>query len=386
MRAPLRVAHCIHGLGLGGAQEIIRQIVARGAGDCRYFVYSTADGVLRERVEAAGATVRVLPRRLPKLDPAWVLALARAMRRDGIELVHAHLFGDTLHGYLAARLAGGLPMVATLHIGPEGLSPWQRAGYRWLLGRRIQVVACGEFVRDAYAAAGWTTARPLAAVANGIAAPPLVPCSAAELGRLKAALGVPADALVFAAVGRLVEQKGFDVLLAALRQARPALPAGARLVLLGEGPLGAVLAARARELGIAGEVVFAGFRDDVAQLLPAVDAVVFSSLFEGLPVALLEAMAAARCIVATACPGIVEAVRPDREALIVPVGEAAPLAGALVRTAADPGLRARLGEAARRRFLAAYTAPRMVASYESLYRELAPPPRGGAWRRAAARI
>jgi glycosyltransferase involved in cell wall biosynthesis len=366
----MRVAHTIHGLGLGGAQEVIRQIVAGRRGDFVYHVYTCEGGSLQARLEAAGARVRVLPRRLPKLDPGWVGRLARAMRVDGIDLVHTHLFGDSLHGYLAAQAAGGLPVVMTLHSERTLSTPVQRAGYRWLLARAAQVVACGDSVRRSFA--GWRTARPMRTVSNGLAPPPPAAGAAASAAaaRLRSELGLPAGALVLATVGRLVELKGHRYLIEALAAALPSLPRPVRLVVFGDGPLGPALRARAAAAGIADLVVFAGFRDDVARLLPAIDVLVFSSVSEGLPMALLEAMAAGRCIVASDLPGIVEAVRHGSEALIVRPAATAELRAALVRAAGDAELRARLGQAARQRFLTGFTAQRMVASYEAIYREV----------------
>src|SRR5688572_16628258 len=113
---PLRVAHLIHGLGLGGAQQIIRHIVAESdAASYEHLVYAGNDGVFRPDIEAAGARVCVVPRRLRLFDPLWLSALARRMREDRIAVVHTHLFGDNLHGYLAARWAGGIPVIMTLH-------------------------------------------------------------------------------------------------------------------------------------------------------------------------------------------------------------------------------------------------------------------------------
>jgi glycosyltransferase involved in cell wall biosynthesis len=383
----MRVAHCIHGLGLGGAQEIIRQIVAggeepvaSGRGGFQYLVYSCEGGAFERRVAAAGATVRLLPRRLPKLDPLWVVALARAMRRDGVDVVHTHLFGDSLHGWLAARAAGRRPVVMTLHIGVEGLTRLQRAGYRWLLARADQTVACSDSVHRSYAAEGWPARRPLLTLRNGIAAPApqTPPPTAAVLAELRRDLGLTASAArspgvrVVASIGRLAEQKGHRHLIAAFGRLRAAGGAdGAHLVLVGEGELRGELARRAREAGVSDRVIFAGFRADVARLLPACDVVAFPSLYEGLPVALLEAMAAARCVVAADLPGIAQAVRDGREALLVPPADAAALAGALARALADGELRRRLGAAAELRFRARYTASRMVAGYERLYREVA---------------
>ena len=115
--------------------------------------------------------------------------------------------------------------------------------------------------------------------------------------------------------------------------------------MVGDGSLRQDLERLACAAGIAERVVFTGFREDVPRLLRVVDVVVFSSLYEGLPVALVEAMAAGRCVVATDVPGIVEAVRDEAEALIVPIGCPDRLAQALLRLvdAEDPPQRLPLG-------------------------------------------
>lgn len=363
----MNIAHCIHGLGLGGAQKVIKAIVqGGGAGDFRHFVYSPQDGVLREEIEHAGALVRILPRRLPKLDPFWVFALAGAMRIDRIDVVHTHLFGDSLHGYLAARLAGGIPVVMTLHIGAEGQTRLQRLGYRWLLGRTTHNIACTTSVGRSWS----YVRRDVQVIPNGIEVPATTGGGGLTAQDAKARLGIGADTQVIGAIGRLVEQKGFDVLISAFARVANARDNHVRLVFIGDGPLRAELRRQAESDGVGHLVVFAGFRSDVADLLPAFDVVAFSSNFEGLPIALLEAMAAGRCIVGTDAPGIVDAVSAESEALIVPIGDVAALSAALVRALTDAELRQRLGEAARQRFVCEFTAERMVASYETVYREL----------------
>jgi glycosyltransferase involved in cell wall biosynthesis len=367
---PIRVAHCVHGLGLGGAQKVIASIV-RGTDPktFRHFVYSCDDGVHREEVEHAGASVRIIPRWIPKLDPIWAVRLARAMRTDAIDLVHTHLFGDSLHGYLASLAAGRPPVVMTLHIGTEGLWGLQPWGYRRLLARCARAVACSESVRRSFEAVRDDAFPSPVVIPNGITLPP-ADASAADPGAVRRELGADGDELLLATIGRLAEQKGHRYLLSAVASLVRTRGVAARLVVLGDGPLRGELERQAHAEGIADRVSFAGIRPDVLRLLGAIDAVVFSSLFEGLPVALLEAMATARCIVGTDAPGIVEAVRPDREALIVPTRDAEALAEALYRVASDRALARRLGEAARRRFLAEFTAERMAERYQALYRDV----------------
>ncbi len=366
----MNVAHCIHGLGPGGAQKVLASII-RGRRDqlLRYFVYSCHGGVQRPDVEQAGATVRIVPRRLAKLDPTWIAGLARSMRRDAIDVVHTHLFGDSLHGYLAARRAGRLPVVMTLHTQPVGLSVLQRWGYRWLLRRCTRAVACSEAVARTFTGSGLVTGT-LETIPNGIEPPSGPPLSAKRRKALRASFGAGEDTVLFASVGRLTAAKGYrDLLDAFARSASPG--ADRRLLLIGEGPLRDDLEQQAKRLELDDRVVFAGFRSDVPELLQAIDVVVFSSRWEGLPVALLEAMATGRCLVTTEVPGILEAVRAGREALVSPITDPESLAANLARAAAETDLRARLGKAAEQRFRRRFTAAAMVASYEQLYREVA---------------
>jgi glycosyltransferase involved in cell wall biosynthesis len=376
------VAHCVHGLGLGGAQKVIASIV-RGTDPARlrHVVYSCDDGVHRAEIEAAGARVRIVPRRIPKLDPGWVVALGRVMRTDGVDVVHTHLFGDSLHGYLAARGAGDLPVVMTMHIGLEGLTGLQRWGYRRLMARVAQTVACSRAVERSFAPWNSAARGRLSVIVNGIEPPDP---AAASGGDVRGESGAMAGEVLLGCIGRLEEQKGHRVLLDAFARLVREGGVAARLAILGDGSLRAALAAQAAAGGVADRVYFAGVRSDVPAWLTALDVVVFSSLYEGLPVALLEAMAAARPLVVTAVPGMLEAVTADREALVVPIGDAAALAAALRRVASDPALAARLGAAAAARFSSEFTAARMVARYAALYEAVVSAPGLGRGARRAS--
>ncbi len=366
------IAHAIHGLGLGGAQKVIASII-RGhqRGDLRYFVYACEDGEHHQEIAEAGATVRVIPRHLPKLDPFWVWRLARTLKRDGIDLLHAHLFGDSLHGYMAARWFGDVPTVLTLHIGPEGWNGLQRRAYPWLLGHCQRAVACAESVQTNVAAAYPQAVRVMEPIANGIETPDHPKPDLERTAELRRSFGLDESHVICAAIGRLSEQKGYTYLVSAFAQhcrEHPDTPA--RLVFLGHGELTEQLQKQAREAGAGDHIIFAGFRDNIGELLEVIDVMVFSSLYEGLPIALLEAMAAKKCLVVTDIPGNLDGVRADQEALVVPTATVAPLADALTRVVQDSELRQRLGDAAARRFEEHFTAQRMVQRYEDLYRQL----------------
>jgi glycosyltransferase involved in cell wall biosynthesis len=366
----VNVAHCIHGLGLGGAQQIVRYIVGRAEPRrFRYFVYSSLGGIRRREVEATGATVRVIPRRIPKLDPFWARKLAKAMKRDRIDVVHTHLFGDSLHGYLGAKMAGDLPVIMTLHNVLEGHNYFQRLGYRWLVPRCTRAVSCSEFVRSSFVDARVRNAARIVAIPNGIEDPVSRLSEREEAFDFRRELDIDPRAPVIASIGRLVEQKGLDDLIVAFSRVESPNSSDPVLVILGDGPLRDDLERQSREHDVADRVRFAGFRQDISRLMPQIDVVAFSSLWEGLPVALLEAMAFERCIVGTEIPGILEAVRHDKEAILVPPRNVERLSEALRQTTFDVSRRSRLGRAARFRFLERFTARRMVDEYETVYRE-----------------
>ena len=364
----MKVAHLIHGLGLGGAQQVIRFLVAARSPGFEHLVYSCHGGVFVGPIEAAGATVRIVPRYLPKLDPLWTLRLARQLRRDQVEVVHGHLFGDTLHGYFACALRGLLPMVMTLHNSADARTGLQLRGYRYLLGARTLPVACAEFVRQSFIAVHGTVAERLRTINNGLPERPPGPPRQELRAALAAELDLPTEALWLATLGRLAEQKAYDVLFEALAQL-PAETPDWRLVLLGDGKLRAQLEALCGRLGLAAKVRFAGFRDDASALLPAFDGVVFSSHFEGLPIALLEAMAAGVAVVSTAVGGIPAALADEAEGLLLPPRDPRSLARQLGRLLADSALRARLASAARQRYQRDFNASAMARAYEALYHE-----------------
>lgn len=377
---PLRIAQCIHGVGLGGAQQVVKGLIETSdPQQLTHVVYCCVDGVRRAEIEAAGARVHVIPRRVPRVDPFWIGALARRMSADHVDLVHTHLFGDSLHGLLAARRRG-LPVVMTLHGLAEAHPPLQRAGYRWLIPRSAAVVACSNLARDSWRRflGEGASGIEIGAIPNGVSARASERSRAETRARLCADLGIPGDALLVAAIGRLAPQKAYRHLLEAMAGLAPAVRARCRLLVLGDGPLRSDLEARSERLGLAASTTFAGTRTDVAELLPGIDVVAFSSLVEGMPMALLEAMAAGRALVATAVGGIPEAVRDGVEALLVPPGDPAALGAALERLATDGELRRRLGESARRRFLERYTVEPMAAAYRDLYRDVLAGARGAA--------
>ena len=373
----MRIAHCIHGLGLGGAQKVLETIVATlPAPQFEHFVYCALDGPVRLGVEASGATVRILPRRIPKLDPMWILTLMKAMQSDSIDLVHTHLFGDSLHGSLAARAARNRPVVMTLHRAQDRFSRSQQFGYRRLLPRCSAVVACSPSVARTFLEDQPELADRLTVIRNGIRFHEPLRLSPSEAANLRADLGVEPHSSVVLAMGRFVEAKGYEFLIQAMGALPESLRERSQLVLLGIGPLEGQLKALTTALDLSRHVLFPGYRPDVRRILGIAEVVAFSSLWEGLSIALLEAMAGEKCIVATELEAFQDVLEHETEALLVPPRDPAQLGSAISRLLTDPGLRAELGQRARARFVEDFTAQAMVDAYERLYMEVGAGPVG----------
>jgi glycosyltransferase involved in cell wall biosynthesis len=195
-----------------------------------------------------------------------------------------------------------------------------------------------------------------------------VRASLAERAETRAELDVPPDMVLAGTVANYTEQKDWPNLLrAARRLADDGVPV--RFCAVGQGPLEAEVEALHRELALEGIVTLTGFRPDAVRLMAACDVFVLASRFEGLPVALMEALALGLPVVATAVGGVPEAVTDGVEAVLVPPSRPDLLAGAVAGLVADPERRARLAAASRAR-AAAFDITRAVRRIEAIYDEV----------------
>lgn len=369
-RRPLRVAHVIETLGVGGAERLVTDVVRRldrGRFESRVFPLDEPLD-LRAEIESAGVAVDPVlapPRRRPV---ACLRGLARRLRQFGPGLVHTHLYYGNVMGRIAARLAGGVSVVTTLH-NPD--YTFEARNTMLFRGRKIldrvtgsrnaALVAVSRAVAEDFQRhMGWRNIR---VVPNGVDLQAFAPAA-----RGGAAAEWPAPGLRLLSVGRLHPQKGHRVLLDAIGRAREA---GTPLSLLvaGEGAERAALEAQAGALGLQGQVRLAG-RRDVHALLASADVFVFPSLYEAVGIALLEAMASGLPVVASRTGGIPEVVEDGVSGILVAPGDAEDLARALVSLDRDPERRRRLGAAARAR-AEAFDIRVTVRALEDLYDEVA---------------
>lgn len=342
----MRVAQTIDSLHVGGAEKLLVTFaaVARPR-DVRVVVISLRHdpgSPIPAELRALGADVATFPAR-SLLDLRRLGQVVRFLRRERVDVLHTHLTYANIVGVLAGRLAG-IPVVATLH--SAGLEPRHHAlihqfeAWALRIGAR-RVIAVGDAVAVAHRPRLGRT--PITVIPNAVAAAPTL--APAERTALRARLvGDPARPLLIS-VGRLSALKGhFDLLdaFAALHATHPT----AALAIVGDGPLRAELAAKIKGLELTGHAVLPGTRSDVPALLAASDLYVSSSHVEGLPVSVLEAMAAGLPVVATSV-GDVPQVVVEGTGIVVPARDPAALAAALRTLLDDPGRMRVMGAAAR---------------------------------------
>lgn len=301
-----------------------------------------------------------------KFDPRVVGDLVALARARKARILHVHGYAAADFGRLAARRVGA-KLVLHEHFADPRMPAYQGLADRLLAGLTDRAIAVSASTRDFLVEQRHVPARKVRLIWNGAPLDEFA-ASAASGTAVRRELGLPEDALVFGIVGRLSEQKGHRFLLDALAQVFPQAP-GARLLVVGDGDRMQALRQQAGALGIADRVVFAGHRTDVPALLAALDVFCISSLYEGTPLALFEAMAAGSTIVSTAVDGCREILTDGETALLVPATDSRALAEALARVARDPALRARLADGARKASVR-YDIRECVRQMESLYDEV----------------
>jgi L-malate glycosyltransferase len=317
---------------------------------------------LHEAATAHGQDAALLPCR-GRLDLRTIAALAAECARSDADVLHAHDYKSAFYAWRASRRRPVL-LVATLH-GWTGSSRALRFYRRLelaLLRRFDALVVVAEGQRQPLLQAGVPATR-IHQVDNAIEAP--LPASQSVHG-MRAALGLPAQAFVFAAVARLSPEKNLGMLVDVFHTLAGERPE-VMLLIVGDGPQRADLEARVRRLDLDTRVRFAGTRDDMQQVYPAIDCLVLPSLTEGMPLVVLEAMAHAIPVIASAVGEVPRLLSHAAHARTVAPGVAAELLVAMRAAASQPGLR---DLQARDYVLREHGSTRMADAYLAIYRSL----------------
>jgi glycosyltransferase involved in cell wall biosynthesis len=285
------------------------------------------------------------------------------LRREKIDVIETFTHDSNMVALPIALLARIPVRIATHHGMIEGFSRWREIIHSWMVNHNIahKLVTVSEKTRQLALQEGVHAER-IAVIQNGIAALPLESRSRLELRK---ETGMDADDLVLISVGRLVYQKAHEVLVACMPAVLKEFP-NAKAEIFGEGILRGDLQNQIEKLGLSNSVKLLGRSDHVPSYLASADIFVLPSRWEGLPIALLEAMSAGLPCVATKVEGVDEVLVEGQHGLFVPVENPEALAQAILQLLRDPVTRSRMGAAARLHVSKFYTVDRMCEQYLEL--------------------
>ena len=360
----VKVLHLITELDIGGAQRALARLLAhldRERFDPAVVCLYNGDKAVAREIRALGIPVTDLGMTAKwRLDAFW--RLYRLLHRERPIILHTWMFHANIPGRVLGRLAG-VPIIIS-----SERTMGQESRWRYWLSHITdpltdRVVCVSQQVADFVVARVGIPRRKTVVIPNGIDAHIFEHLPAKRQAR--AMLGLPLDSTLAGTVARLNPVKRLDVLLRAAASLDDV-----HIVIVGDGPERARLASLAQDLNVADRATFAGRQDNVPEWLAALDIFVLTSDWEGMPNAVLEAMAAGLPVVATAVGGTPEVVVDGVTGLLVPPRDPDALARAIVRLLRDPQLRQDMGRAGRERVERHFSVYKMVRATEALYDEL----------------
>jgi glycosyltransferase involved in cell wall biosynthesis len=371
----LRVLHVVSVPGVGGAQAYVEMVAERLSNlGYRVAVVCNDEPRLIARYAASAEVYPMAVRYGFSLwgDLSFFMSLMRLLRRERFDIVQTSAAKASLYGRLAARLAGVPVVIFTAHGFPfhDSMRPllrslliiMERVMSRWCTDMLISV---SETDRHMAITNGIVPPQRAVTIHNGIDLHGQFP----DRQIARQGLGLNPGLPVVGMIGRLSAQKAPDDFLRVASLVLRQLP-DATFLVVGDGPLRRRVERQAISLGIAPSTKFLGFRDDVPLLMAALDVFLLTSLWEGLPITILEAMAAGKPVVATTVSGVPEVVEHGVTGFLAPPKKVEQLAAHVITLLHDPALAQKMAEAGRRRIEERFTLDRMIAQLTNLYHEL----------------
>jgi len=337
---------------------------------CQFIVFGEY-GPFMSKIIPAVEELGIKTEYLPGLKSAWgvvrIPKLIKFIRKNKIDLIHAHGSRVNLWGSLASLLTG-VPIIFT----EPSIDFWRENNFLYklvdILSMRRNSIIVG------------VTPAVCAMLAKQGVRPDKIVCinNSVDVSRfsrpfntslIKTSLAIPEGVKIIGTVGRLVEPKGHKYLLEAAALVTREIPE-VRFIIVGGGHLEDILKSQAAELGLNGKVIFTGSRTDIPEMLAIMDIFVMSSIKEGLPIALLEAMASEKPIVATKIAGIPDVIKDGVEGLLIPPGNPGILAEKITYLLKNPGQANKLAAVAKKNVCDNYDVKIMISNYQTLYAKI----------------
>jgi glycosyltransferase involved in cell wall biosynthesis len=305
--------------------------------------------------------VEIVRSDLHRWPPGELRRLAALVRQQGVDVIHSHMSSAHFFGILL-RWMTGTPCVATAQSRHFQL--------HWMFNDCV--IAVSEATREYHCRHNFVRRSRSETIHNFIDYQRLQQVPADARRRVRESLGISQGAMLVGAIGDVFPRKGQIHLVEAMPSILDAVP-NAHLLVVGppkDPRYAAAVRDRAAALGVEHAITWAGERNDVAELIAAMDLKVLASLEESLPLSILEAMAAGLPVVATTAGGIPECVRHGQTGLLVPPADSRSLASAIVRLLGNADLRRQYGEAARQRIVEHFSAESHTSSLETVFARL----------------
>jgi glycosyltransferase involved in cell wall biosynthesis len=388
----LKIMQLVSNLDIGGAQEVVRTLAENlSEAGCVSVVCTFKDGPLRAEIEQLGIPVEILPERRYSVVafPQFLKELLqlrrellRVVNKYQVDVVQTHLLRSMDFLALSLRLNAGPKVFWTFHNSLFDLREDHLTRHKWLLKpKRIShhlLYRLGSRWVNGLVAVSEDVKKSILETMNGIPADKIsVILNCVDVSRygqvtnrsaLRMGLGFAETDHLMALVATFKRQKGHKVLLEAAAELIPQFP-NLHILLVGDGELRDELQAIARDLNLDRNVHFLGMCSDIPEILAASDSFVLPSLWEGLPMALIEAMASGLPVIATDVSGTRQVVVPGETGILVVPGDAQELASAITEFLTNPARAHAMGTHARQRVERLFSAQKQAREYVSLFEQ-----------------
>lgn len=372
----IKLFFVIEGSDFGGGERVFVQIINSLPKE-KYEIYLAScsnDGFYRF---IKNDSVRLIPVDFSeRMNIPLFFQLARIIKQHSIDIVHGQGARAEFYARVAVWLTGTAKYVSTIAMPVEGfdVGPVRKGVYLFFdrLSENFvdHFIVVSESLKRALIFKRGIAYEKITKIYNGIETSYYTPDGAHADGlKVRAELGVNDSTFVIGAIGRMVWQKGFEYLLRGVKDLLNHT-GDIKLLMVGDGPLKEKFHELVGTLGIGDQVIFTGFRNDVREILCAIDVLVIPSLAEGFPMVTIEAMAMAKPIIATRIDGITEQISDGQEGLLVPPEDPSALAVAVSKLIGDRKLAKAMGLAARKKAESQFSVEKMITETEKVYQSL----------------
>lgn len=369
----IRILFAIDGIEFGGGERVFAQII-NGLSLDQYeiFFISSHNALFYSSIKHNKLHIHSIDFS-KRFSPFLLFQLIKLIKDHRIDIIHGQGARAEFYARIAKRLSGNTKYVSTIAMPVEGfdVGSFRKTIYRFIDIITESYVDRFIVVSDALKKTLIKNRRietnKIIIIYNGIELDYYQP--EIERNDCRKQFGISIDAPLIGAIGRMVWQKGFGYLIAAIPMIIEIFP-DIKFLFVGDGPLKKKIENLARRFKIERHVVFTGFRNDIPEILSVIDLLVVPSIIEGFPMITLEAMAMAKPIIASKIDGITEQITDGEHGILVPPKDSGALADAIIRVFSDKNNTKKMGTAARKRAEKDFSIKKMVFETEEIYQLL----------------